>query len=159
VNDQLTLLGCFDHAWRKYVDALKATNKTGSAKGDTILCKAAIGLGKINALYRLERTIKDLPPHEKYQYRQKVAVPLLDELNAWLQKNISRVVKGGLTYNAMYYTLNQWQKLIGYCKDGRFNISNAGAENAIRPFAVGRRRWLFSDTPSQRGSLQSCSDG
>ena len=44
-------------------------------------------------------------------------------------------------------TLNQWPKLIRYCEDGRLNISNAGAENAIRPFAVGRKRWLFSDTP------------
>ncbi len=99
-------------------------------------------------MYRLERTIKDLPPGEKYQQRQQIAKPLLEDLKAWLEKNIGGTLKGGLTYKAMYYTLNQWPKLIRCCEDGRLHISNAGAENAIRPFAVGRRRWLFSDTPT-----------
>jgi hypothetical protein len=71
----------------------------------------------------------------------------MEALKTWLEKNIGGVVKGGLTYKAMYYSLNQWPKLIRYCEDGRLNISNAGAENAIRPFAIGRKRWLFSDTP------------
>ncbi len=72
---------------------------------------------------------------------------MLEALKTWLEKNIGGGVKGGLTYKAMYYSLNQWPKLIRYCEDGRLNISNAGAENAIRPFAIGRKRWLFSDTP------------
>jgi hypothetical protein len=46
----------------------------------------------------------------------------------------------------MDYTLNQWDTLIGYCERGDLQISNAGAENAIRPFAVGRKAWLFADT-------------
>ncbi|WP_419583266.1 transposase domain-containing protein, partial [Thiolapillus sp.] len=57
------------------------------------------------------------------------------------------------TYKAIQYTLNQWGLLIGYLADGRLNISNALAENAIRPFAVGRRNWLFADTP--RGAKAS----
>ncbi|MFT6102461.1 MAG: hypothetical protein ACJA2B_000903 [Candidatus Endobugula sp.] len=72
---------------------------------------------------------------------------MLEALKTWLEKNIGGVVKGGLTYKAMYYSLNQWSKLTRYCEDDRLNISNAGAENAIRPFAIGRKRWLFSDTP------------
>jgi hypothetical protein len=85
-NDTLVLLGCFDHARRKYVEALKGTgatvDKTGHGKKTAAPCKAAIGLGKINALYRLERSINDLPAREKYQYRQRVAVPLLDDFKA-----------------------------------------------------------------------------
>ncbi len=53
----------------------------------------------------------------------------------------------------MQYTLNQWELLTGYLADGRLHISNALAENAIRPFAVGRRNWLFADTP--RGAKAS----
>ena len=143
----LKQLGCFDHARRKYVEAQKAAKPVNKQKQAAGVSKADVGLGKINALYRLERTIKDLPPGEKYQKRQQIAKPLLEDLKAWLEKNISGTLKGGLTYKAMYYTLNQWPKLIRYCEDGRLYISNAGAENAIRPFAVGRRRWLFSDTP------------
>lgn len=146
-NDKQTQLGCFDHARRKYVEAQKAAGHTSKKSKQSIPTKATVGLGKIDALYRLERKIKDLPPHEKYQSRQKIAVPLLSELKTWLENNISRVAKGGLTYKAMYYTLNQWPKLIRYCDDGRLNISNIEAENAIRPFAIGRKRWLFSDTP------------
>ncbi len=75
-------------------------------------------------------------------------MPLLEDLKTWLEKKSQTVAKNGLTYKAIYYALNQWSTLVTYCEDGRLNISNAGAENAIRPFAVGRRRWLFCDTPS-----------
>ena len=61
--------------------------------------------------------------------------------------------KDSLTWTAINYTLNQWELLVGYCRDGRLHISNALAENAIRPFAVGRRNWLFADTP--RGARAS----
>jgi hypothetical protein len=64
---------------------------------------------------------------------------VLDDLKTWLQTNSTRVPKDSLTAKAIQYTLNQWELLIGYCDDGRLHISNALAENAIRPFAVGRR--------------------
>jgi transposase len=60
-----------------------------------------------------------------------------------------------VTWKAIHYTLNQWDTLVGYCEDGWLHISNALAENAIRPFAVGRRNWLFSDAP--RGAQASAS--
>ena len=140
----ITRVGCFDHARRKFNEAIKAQPKGKKVKASL----ADVGLSKINALYRLERNISDLPAHEKYQQRQKIAVPLLNELKLWLGNKAEETAKGGLTYKAIYYTLNQWSTLIAYCNDGRINISNAGAENAIRPFAVGRRRWLFCDTPA-----------
>ena len=143
-KNTITRVGCFDHARRKFNEAIKAQPKGKKVKASL----ADVGLSKINALYRLERSIKDLPAHEKYQQRQKIAVPLLNELKLWLESKVEQTAKGGLTYKAIYYTLNQWSTLIAYCKDGRLNISNAGAENAIRPFAVGRRRWLFCDTPA-----------
>ena len=64
--------------------------------------------------------------------------------------------KDSLTWIAINYTLNQWDLLIAYCEDGRLNISNALAENAIRPFAVGRRNWLFSDTPRGARASATC---
>ena len=140
----LKQLGCFDHARRKFLDAVKGQPKK---KQPGKVSAAEVGLGKINALYRLEREIKEKSPEEKYQLRQRVAVKLLEDLKEWLDHKIERTDKSGLTYKAIYYTLNQWEKLIRYCEDGRLHISNAGAENAIRPFAVGRRRWLFCDTP------------
>jgi transposase len=74
-------------------------------------------------------------------------VPLLEELKSWLETNLTKVPKGGLTHKAIQYMLNQWPYLIAYTKDGNVEISNALAENAIRPFATGRKAWLFADTP------------
>ena len=65
-------------------------------------------------------------------------------------------MKGGLTYKAIYYTLNQWDTLVGYCEDGHLAISNVLAENAIRPFAVGRKAWLFADTPKGAHASAAC---
>ena len=82
--------------------------------------------------------------------------PLLEDLKQWLEKNRNRVPKDSLTSTAIHYMLNQWDLLVGYCEDGRLHISNALAENAIRPFAVGRRNWLFSDTPRGARASATC---
>ena len=83
-------------------------------------------------------------------------MPVLNDLKLWLEKNVSRVPKGSLPHKAISYTLNQWEYLIGYCEDGQLNISNALAENAIRPFAIGRRAWLFADTSRGARASATC---
>ena len=143
----LIQLGCFDHARRKFVDAKKAAPPANKRQANAV-AKFDVALSKIQKLYAVERQIKDLPATEKYQQRQQQSLPLLADLKTWLDKNISRVAKGSKTYTAMRYTLNQWPKLIRYCDDGRLNISNVLAENAIRPFVIGRKAWMFADTPA-----------
>ena len=101
-KDNIVRLGCFDHARRKFNDAIKAQPKGKKVKASV----ADVGLSKINALYRLERNIKHLPSDEKYQKRQSIAVPLLDDLKTWLESKINTVPKGQLTYKALSYTLN-----------------------------------------------------
>ena len=96
--------------------------------------KADVAIGNIRKLY----VIKDLDPEEKRRQRQQLSQPLLDDLEAWLKTNSPRVPKDLLTWKVIQYTLNQWDLLIGYCEDGHLHISNALAENAIRPFAIGR---------------------
>ena len=145
-QDGITRLGCMDHARRKFVDAKKAA-PTGKKQRNRV-AKYDVALGKIQKLYVIEKAIKQLPADEKYQQRQAQSKPLLDDLKTWLDKNISKVARGSKTFEAMQYTLNQWQHLIRYCDDGRLNISNVLAENAIRPFVVGRKAWLFADTPN-----------
>ena len=83
-------------------------------------------------------------------------MPLLTELKTWLQGNAGKVPAGSLTAKAINYTLNQWDTLIVYCEHGVVSISNAAAENAIRPFAVGRRAWLFADTPRGANASAAC---
>jgi transposase len=73
-------------------------------------------------------------------------LPVLQDLNTWLETNQTKVPKGSLTFKAIQYTLNQWESLVAYCDYGFVHISKALVENAIRPFAVGRRNWLFADS-------------
>lgn len=152
-ENSITRIGCWDHARRKFVEASKAA--PASKKGQPV-SKADVAIGKIQKLYAIEERIKDLTPAQKTVQRQQLSRPVLDDLLAWLQTNLSRVPKDSLTWVAINYTLNQWDALIGYCNDGRLNISNALAENAIRPFAVGRRNWLFADTPRGAHASAKC---
>ena len=148
-KQNIVRLGCWDHARRKFTDAKKAadTNKKNKNATNTV-AKFFIALSKIGKLYAVERDITSLTPTEKYRQRQQRSKPLLDDLNQWLEKNISKVPRGSKIHTAIQYTLNQWPKLISYCDDDRLNISNALAENAIRPFVIGRKAWLFADTPN-----------
>ncbi len=148
-QQKLTHVGCWDHARRKFDEAEKAASKHKKKNKGKALApsKARVGLSIINKLYLVERKIKDLTVDDKYRTRQAESIPILNELKVWLEKNQSKVVKDTLTWKAISYTLNQWHKLIRYCDHGEIPISNILAENAIRPLCIGRRNWLFSDTP------------
>ncbi len=137
----ITHVACWAHARRKFMNAKKAGNKkTGSAD------KA---LSMIRNLYALEKKARHdkLSPVEIYDMRQKYAKPVLDKFKSWLDKKKKNVVPKGLLGKAINYCLNQWCRLGNYIKDGHAGIDNNVAENAIRPFVIGRKNWLFSGTP------------
>ena len=83
-------------------------------------------------------------------------MPILIQFKQWLDQNAHKVVKDSKTRLAMDYALNQWHTLTGYCDDGHLNISNVLAENAIRPFAIGRKAWLFADTTRGANASATC---
>lgn len=141
----ITQLGCMDHARRKFVEAQDAQPKSKKKKAPS---KADMALSYINKLYGIERSIKEFTADKKYQVRQEKSVPILKQLREYLEKNQHKVPKDSLTGKAMTYLNNQWEKLIVYCSNGELSISNILAENAIRPFVIGRKAWLFSDTPA-----------
>ena len=91
-----------------------------------------------------------------YHIRQTLSVPALESFKHWLLANAGKVMKGLLTRTAMDYTLNQWRYLIGYCERADLQISNVLAENAIRPFALGRKAWLFADTKKGAQASATC---
>ena len=146
-QEGITQVGCRDHARRKFKDAQKGEKPPGKGNPGQKTSLASTALAKIARLYANEKVIKEATHGDKRQYRQQHSVPVLEEIKAWLDVNINRVEPGSLIHNAIGYALNQWPKLIIYCEDGLLNISNAAAENAIRPLTVGRRNWLFADTP------------
>jgi len=128
------------------LEAQKAQPKAKKGKNQ-LPSKADRAMSFINKLYMIERQIKLLSVEEKYQQRQERSLPVLNKLKIYLEDNQHKVLKDGLTGKAMTYLSNQWEKLTVYCTNGELNISNILAENAIRPFVIGRKAWLFSDTP------------
>jgi transposase len=134
----LTHVGCMAHARRKFSEAVKAQGKN-KKRG-----KAHRGLALIQKLYRVEKQARRLDPAERYARRHKQARPVLDELHAWLDDTLPLVPPTSATGKALNYLYREWDKLIHYLDDGRLEIDNNGAENAIRPFVVGRKNWLFS---------------
>ena len=152
LENTIIRIGCWDHARRKFVEAVKAADTKKSLGKPT---KADVALGMIRKLYRIEDKIKGRDIEEIYRVRQELSVPLLNELKAWMETNVSKIMKDSLTRTAINYCLNQWEYLIGYCQRGDLQISNVLAENAIRPFAVGRKAWLFADTPRASATCYS----
>lgn len=141
-NPDIALIGCLAHARRKFDEALKAQGK--KAKGG----KAQMALAFIQRLYAVEKRLKDVTPQERARERRALAKPILDDLHTWLEKSLPAVPPSTLTGKALAYLRNQWPKLVGYLEDGRLAIDNNACERAIRPFVLGRRNWLFSDTPN-----------
>ena len=146
-------LGCWDHCRRKFKEAFDAQPKDndkekGKKKNkNTAPSKATIALSYIRKLYAIEREIKDLSPEIKTEQRQTRSLVILNQLKTWADKTQPKVAKDSKTGKAFTYMNNQWEKLTRYCEDGRLNISNCAAENAIRPFVIGRKAWMFADTP------------
>jgi transposase len=136
--NQLVHVGCMAHARRKFSEAVKSQGKNKKAG------KAQHALALIQKLYRVEKQAKPLSPKERYAYRQDHARPILDKLRRWVDDSLPQVLPGSAAGKAMNYLHNEWDKLTRYLDDGRLNIDNNLAENAIRPFVIGRKNWLFS---------------
>lgn len=133
------LAGCWAHVRRKFVEAEKAQpkGKTG---------KANWALNHIQKLYRVETRIKDKTAAEKQAIRQKESMPLLKQYQTWLEKSLLNTLPKSVLGKAIGYSLNQWDKLIRYIDDGHLSIDNNRAERAIKPFVIGRKNWMFSQT-------------
>ena len=133
----VTHCGCWAHARRKWREAMPdgATVKTS---------KAAVGFQYCNKLFAEERKCATYQPKYRQDYRQNRELPILEEYYAWL--NTVHPEKGSKLEEAVRYSLNQKQQLMAFLDCGDVPISNNLAENAIRPFTLGRKNWLFCDT-------------
>ena len=105
---------------------------------------AADALSRIAKLYAIEEQVRGKAPEEREALRQEKAVPLLEELNAWLLKTRQSVAHGSGTANAIDYSLKRWEALDRYAKSGNLPIDNNPVENSIRPIAIGKKNWLFA---------------
>ncbi|MEK7752352.1 MAG: IS66 family transposase [Acidobacteriota bacterium] len=137
-SDRIVEVGCWAHARRKWDEALDSARLPCT---DVLL--------HIRALYKVEAAIRAEPPHRRLEVRQAESVPRLDKLYARLaQISAERIIlPSSLLAKAMGYAINQRQALYRYTTDGRLEIDNNIAENAIRALALGRKNFLFVGSP------------
>jgi transposase len=144
----VTLVGCWSHARRKFEEALQvlpADARSGSM--------AQVGLDFCNRLFKVERHLKDATPEERKAVRRARSQPILDAFKAWLEDQAPRVLTKCALGEAIHYCRNQWPKLTRYLEDGRLQLDNNGSERSIKPFVIGRKNWMFANTP--RGARSS----
>jgi transposase len=133
-------LACWAHARRKFVEAQKVQPKGKTGRAD-------VALNLINKLYGIERDFKDASDEQRHQRRQQRSLPILAQLKAWLEKTQPHVTTQNALGKAVNYLASNWSRLEHYVEAGHLPIDNNAAERAIRPFVIGRKNWLFSDTP------------
>lgn len=140
------LLGCMAHARRKFEQA-KDNDKV----------RAEYALKMIRDLYDIERIVKDqsLSFEQIKTVRQQVSYPILQAFEQWMIENKSKVLPSSLIGKAIAYSYNIFPRLARYVVDGRYNIDNNGAENGIRPMALGRKNYLFcgNDEAARRTAI------
>ena len=135
-------LGCWAHARRYFVEAEAAIPK--AARGPESLATKFIAA--IGELYVIEAKAKDLSVEQRGQQRHQLSKPVLAKIEGLLVEHLHGVTPGSLLGKALHYLSSQWPKLIRFVENGTWPIDNNLCENAIRPFVVGRRNWLFCDT-------------
>jgi len=140
--ENIRVVGCWAHARRKFDEALQTLPKGKQADSP-----AAIGECFCSRLFRMEEAFAKLTPEERYTKRLEQEKPVLDALLAWANEMQGKTAPKSAMGRAIHYLLEQWPYLVRYLEDGRLELSNNRAERSIKPFVMGRKNWLFSNTP------------
>ena len=141
LGEDITVVGCWAHARRKFDEAVKSLPK-GKTKGSS----ASQGLAYCNLLFEIEQGLSEETAENRYEQRLKQAKPVLDAMFAWA--NTRTAAPKSALGKAFTYLKEQWPYLTNYLNDGRLEISNNRAERSIKPFVIDRKNFLFANTPN-----------
>ena len=141
--ENIRVVGCWAHARRKFDEALQTLPKEKRQES-----LAATGECYCTRLFQLEQALVDLTPEERYTKRLELEKPVLDALLAWANETSAKTAPKSALGKALQYLREQWPYLVRYLEDGRLELSNNRAERSIKPFVIGRKNWLFSNTPA-----------
>lgn len=133
---------CWSHVRRYYIDSIPLDSRGKEIAGS----KGAEGRDWCDRLFRIERKLKELPSGERLQKRIELSRPVLEGFWAWVEETSEKYTTNESLKTALAYTINQKRYLETFLEDGRIPISNNDCETCIRPFATGRKAWLFADS-------------
>ena len=140
--ENIRVVGCWAHARRKFDEALQTLPKEKQKDSP-----AAVGECYCSRLFKLEEAFAELTPEKRYEKRLEQEKPVLDALLSWANEMQAKTAPKSAMGRAIHYLLEQWPYLIRYLEDGRLELSNNRAERSIKPFVMGRKNWLFANTP------------
>ena len=103
-------------------------------------------INHIGELYQIEKQIKTESPDKRQQLRQDESAAVLEKIKALKDTSLQNCTPTSTFGKALGYLHKQWPKLVGYIENGMYPIDNNAAENAIRPFVIGRKNWLFANS-------------
>ena len=140
-REDLRIAGCWAHARRRFDEAVKALPKDKQKSS-----LAYLALKQIQAIYREENKLASMTTEERLKHRQLTVKPLVDAYFAWAKQKLFSVTPKSKTANGLTYSLNQEKYLRTFLEDGEVPMDNNSAEQAIRPFCVGKKNWVMIDT-------------
>ena len=140
-REDLQIAGCWSHVRRRFDEAVKALPKQKQKDS----C-AYLALTMIQAIYREEKQLKDLPAGERKNRRQLSVRPLVEAYFTWVRENLPKVPQKSKTWEGFNYSLNQEKYLKVFLDDGEVPMDNNAAEQSIRGFCIGKKNWVMIDT-------------
>ena len=140
-REDLRIAGCWSHARRRFDEAVKALPKQKQKDS-----RAYLALTMIQAIYREEKQLKDLPAGERRNRRQLSVKPLVEAYFTWVRENLPKVPPKSKTWEGFNYSLNQEKYLKVFLDDGEVPMDNNAAEQSIRGFCIGKKNWVMIDT-------------
>ena len=140
-REDLKIAGCWSHARRRFDEAVKALPKAKQKDS-----RAYLALTMIQAIYREEKLLKDLPAGERMARRQLSVKPLVEAYFTWVCENLPKVPPKSKTWEGFNYSLNQEKYLKVFLDDGEVPMDNNAAEQSIRGFCIGKKNWVMIDT-------------
>ena len=141
---EVTIAACFAHARRYFTETLKAI----ADKESYMYTSSYDGVKQIDDMFELERELSSMPYEQRYEERLSRLKPKLEAYFAWIENEHALALPKSNYGKAINYSFNQKDKLMNILKDGRLELSNNRAERAIKPFVIGRKNWLFTNTPA-----------
>lgn len=141
-KEGITLVNCMAHARRLFNEALQNDE-----------ARASYALKQMQELYAIERDAKEqgLSFEERKELRQQRSVPVLESLGSWMKRQYIEVAPKSAIGKALAYSIERWDRLSLYTKEGMLNIDNNPVENSIRPVAIGRKNYLFAGSHEAAG--------
>lgn len=140
-REDLRIAGCWSHARRRFDEAVKALPKQKQKDS-----RAYLALTMIQAIYREEKQLKDLPAGERKDRRQLSVKPMVEAYFTWVRENLPKVPPKSKTWEGFHYSLNQEKYLKVFLDDGEVPMDNNAAEQSIRGFCIGKKNWVMIDT-------------